>query len=179
MQNQLQYPNNFNPQQHPHSPQQQKFNSPTYLKSFDKTLPTMNIKHYVSNPNLSLEVNGMKTSAIMGEPHAHSAMHNKKNNEFRSPPPMQYPFPQNQGIQRPTRNSMTQSLIIGENVNVDVPEDNLNSKKELFKNIPKKQYRLSETIDDIPQGFFPLKKDELGVINSPKESNFMKKDNLE
>lgn len=38
---------------------------------------------------------------------------------------------------------MTQSLIIGDNMNVDVPEDNSNPKREAFKNITKKQHRLS------------------------------------
>lgn len=66
MQNQLQYPHHFN-QPPPSNPlNQPKFNSPTHLKGFDKTLPNMNIKHYVSNPNLSLEVNAMKSSGIMG-----------------------------------------------------------------------------------------------------------------
>lgn len=168
MQNQLQYPNNFTPQQ-PNNPlYQQKFNSPTHLKTFDKTLPTMNIKHYASNPNLSLEANGIKSSRIMNEAHTYSPAINKKSNEFRSPPPMQYGFPQNQGLPRPNRNAMTQSLIIGQNANIDVPEDSSNTKKELFKNIPKKQYRLSETIEDFPQGLFQRKKEELGMLNSPK-----------
>lgn len=41
---------------------------------------------------------------------------------------------------------MTKSLIIGENNNVDLPEEVPNQKKELFKNMPKRQYRMSETI---------------------------------
>jgi hypothetical protein len=54
MQNQLQYPISFSAHK-PNNPLfQQKFNSPTNFKTFDKTLPTMNIKHYASNPNLSL-----------------------------------------------------------------------------------------------------------------------------
>lgn len=146
MQNQLQYPNNFNPQQLSNQLNQQKFNSPTHIKTFDKTLPTMNIKHYSSNPNISLEVNAMKGSAIVGEAHTYSPALNKKSNEYRSPPPMQYGFPQNHGLPRPTRNSMTQSLIMGENANIDVPEDSSNTKKDIFKNIPKKQYRMSETM---------------------------------
>jgi hypothetical protein len=80
MQNQLQYPNNFNPQQPPNTLNQQKYNSPTHLKSFDKTLPSMNVKHYSSNPNLSLEVNGMKSSGIINDPHMYSPTINKKSN---------------------------------------------------------------------------------------------------
>jgi len=84
---------------------------------------------------------------------------------------------QNQGIQRQNRSSITKSLIIGENANIDVPEDNSNIKKDLFKNIPNKQYRLSDAPDDSPQGIF--KKEELGMINSPKETKFLKKESFE
>jgi hypothetical protein len=60
MQNQLQYPASYNPQQPSQSNPNMKFNSPTHLKAFDKTLPAPTIKHYSSNPNLSLEVNNLK-----------------------------------------------------------------------------------------------------------------------
>lgn len=144
MQNHLQYSNNFNPQQPPNTLNQPKFSSPTHLKGFDKTLPTMNLKHYSSNPNLSLDVNGMKTSGIMNDSNAFPTAPNKKSNEFKSPPShLQYGFSQNQPPQRPSRNLMTQSLIMPENPNADVPEETSNSKKEIFKNPPKKQYRLS------------------------------------
>lgn len=80
MQNQLQYPNNFNTQSSQNPLNQQKYNSPTHLKGFDKTLPNMNVKHYASNPNLSLEVNGMKSSGMMNDPQMYSQAINKKSN---------------------------------------------------------------------------------------------------
>jgi len=64
MQNHIQYPNNFNFPQPLNSTNQAKFPAQGHLKGFDKTLPNMNVKHYASNPNLSLDVNGMKTSAV-------------------------------------------------------------------------------------------------------------------
>lgn len=155
MQNQLQYSANFS-SQHPSNPlNSPKLTSPTNQKGFDKTLPTMNIKHYSSNPNLSLDANGMKTSGIMNDSNTFSPNTHKKNNEFRSPPShTHYAYMQNHTPQRPSKNLMTQSLIINDNPSVDVPEETSGSKKEIFKNPPKKQYRLSETIDDIPQNAF-------------------------
>jgi len=50
--------------------------------------------------------------------------------------------------------------------------------KEISKNPPKRQYRLSETIEDFPQNAFLSKREDLGSLNSPKDSNFYKKDNL-
>jgi hypothetical protein len=80
MQNQVQYPNNYN-QSTPSNPiNTQKLTSPTHLKGFDKTLHTINIKHYASNPNLSFEANPIKGSAITGETHTYSPAINKKNN---------------------------------------------------------------------------------------------------
>jgi len=78
MQNQLTYSNQVTPPQPPNSLNPSKFTSPTHPKSFDKTLPTMNLKHYSSNPNLSLDVNGMKTSGIMNESNAFPTAVNKK-----------------------------------------------------------------------------------------------------
>jgi hypothetical protein len=53
MQNQLQYSANLANGSSPAmgSP---KFSNQPYSKGFDKTLPTNPIKHYSSNPNLSL-----------------------------------------------------------------------------------------------------------------------------
>jgi hypothetical protein len=156
MQNQMQYTNNYNLHLLNNTLHQQKFNSPTHLKTFDTTLPTTHVKNYASNPNLSLELNGIKSSANMDEASNYSAGLNKKNNELRSPPPMQFGFVQKPGVPRPTRHSMTQSLVMGENSNNDLPEDNSNSKKDFLKNVPKKPYRLSEalTIDSISQALF-------------------------
>ena len=80
MQNQVQYSNNYNSQQLQNNLGQQKFNSPTHLKTLDKTLPSMNVKHYSSNPNISLEVNSMKSSGIMNDPPIYSPNINKKSN---------------------------------------------------------------------------------------------------
>ena len=54
MQNQLQYPQQFPTQNGANGGQFQKIGSPTHFKTQDRTLPTANIKHYASNPNLSL-----------------------------------------------------------------------------------------------------------------------------
>ena len=81
---------------------------------------------------------------------------------------------QNQGLKRQNRSSITKSLIIGENTNIDVPEDNSNIKKDLFKNTPNKQYRVSEAPDDSSQEIF--KKEELGM---PKETRFLKKESFD
>lgn len=149
MQNHLQYPQSF-AGQGPTSPvQHQKFNSPTHLKGFDKTLPSPTIKHYASNPNLSLDFNPPKMSATTSDTNNSSANSIKKNLEYRSPPShSQYTFNQNQHS-RGMRNEMTKSLIIGDTNNIDTPEE-APSKKETFKNMPKRQYRMSETIEDTP-----------------------------
>jgi hypothetical protein len=44
--------------------------------------------------------------------------------------------------------------------------------------MPKKQYRMSETIDDLPQNPYSSKREEF-AINSPKDSNFLKKDSFD
>jgi len=156
MQNQMQYTNSSYLQPPNNLLHQQKFNSPTHLKTFDTSLPTMHAKHYASNPNLSLELNGIKSSVSMEEANSYSAGISKKNNELRYPPPIQYGFLQKPNAPRPTRHSMSQSLVMGENCNNDLPEDNSGSKKEFLKNITKKPFRLSEalTIDSIPQALF-------------------------
>lgn len=46
-------------------------------------------------------------------------------------------------------------------------------KKESFRNTPKKQYRMSETIDDLPNSLFAPKKE------GNKESNFYKKESMD
>lgn len=79
MQNTAQYSNNYNQATSSTPLNTQKFTSPTHLKGFDKTLPTLNIKHYASNPNLSFEAIPMKGSAITPEAHTYSPGLNKKN----------------------------------------------------------------------------------------------------
>lgn len=71
---------NYNPNTPTNHLNQPKMNSPTQFKTFDKTLPSPNIKHYASNPNLSLELNSMKSSGIMADTHPYSPTLNKKNN---------------------------------------------------------------------------------------------------
>jgi len=41
---------------------------------------------------------------------------------------------------------MTRSLIIGESERVETLEEGFPSKREIFKNMPKRSYRMSETI---------------------------------
>jgi hypothetical protein len=79
MQNTAQYSNNYNQAPSSTPLNTQKVTSPTHFKGFDKTLPTLNIKHYASNSNLSFEVIPMKGSAITAETHTYSPLLNKKN----------------------------------------------------------------------------------------------------
>ena len=62
MQNQFQYPQSFPSQSNNNNTPFQKIGSPTHFKTQDRTLPSPNLKHYSSNPNLSLEIGNMKTS---------------------------------------------------------------------------------------------------------------------
>jgi|JI9StandDraft_1071089.scaffolds.fasta_scaffold16025_9 hypothetical protein len=97
MQNHLQNPSSFPTQGQPVSGQHSKLNSAAHSKGFDKTLPSNHIKHYTSNPNLSLDFNHAKTSAMTSDSNAQSSSALKKNGDFRSPPShVQYGFAQNQ-----------------------------------------------------------------------------------
>lgn len=117
MQNQLQYPQSF-PTQAPNSPLLgQKYGSPGHLKSQDRTLPPPNIKHYASNPNISLDINNMKTSQFTSESQVHSQTNLKKNIDFRSPTANNnYGYAQ-QHHPRGMRGGMSQSLIVGDQNN--------------------------------------------------------------
>ncbi len=55
MHNQMNFPNNL-PNSLSSGLGSPKFASNNYPKAFDKTLPTNTLKHYSSNPNLSLEI---------------------------------------------------------------------------------------------------------------------------
>lgn len=104
MQNQLQYPSNFSSQPPSNQAINLKFNSPSQLKSFDKSLPAASIKHYSSNPNLSLEMNNQKPPNFPNDSSTHSSNTLKKANDFRSPPShIQYNYNQNPAAQRPLR----------------------------------------------------------------------------
>ncbi len=122
MQNHLQYQQPFPSPANTAALGNQKFNSPLHPKGFDKTLPTPNIKHYASNPNLSMEFNSQKLINPSSENNIQSTNNLKKNIEYRSPPSHHpYNFNLNQHT-RAGRNDMAKSLIIGENSNVDIPE---------------------------------------------------------
>ena len=86
MQNQLQYPQSFPTQNANSNFSHQKMGSPTHFKMQDRTLPSQNLKHYSSNPNLSLDINAMKSSQFTSDSNAHSQNTLKKNLEYRSPP---------------------------------------------------------------------------------------------
>ena len=79
MQNQLQYPQSFASGNNYNGGQFQKIGSPTHFKTQDKTLPAYNLKHYSSNPNLSLELGNMKTSQTLPDTQGSSSSHIKKN----------------------------------------------------------------------------------------------------
>jgi hypothetical protein len=70
---------------------------------------------------------------------------------------------------------MTKSLIIGDNDRHDTPEEVASPKKELFKNAPRRAYRMSETIDDLP----PLSYASPYNTPSTKDSNFFKNKEVE
>lgn len=139
MQNQLQYPNNnHNPNKNGFP--QHKYNSPTHFKTQDKTLPTNHIKHFSSNPNLSLDINTLKNSQFTQDTQNNTF---KKNMEYRSPPAHNNytsPTAANHRLNRP---QMTQSLIIGDQTGQEVPEEPSTTKKDMFRNMPRKQYRMS------------------------------------
>jgi hypothetical protein len=79
MQNQLQYPSSFPSQPANGGPYQSKLGAANNPKGQDRTLPAPNIKHYASNPNLSLDMNPMKTSGFCSETQVQSATTIKKN----------------------------------------------------------------------------------------------------
>ena len=78
MQNQLHYSSSLSNQGSSNGPQLMKASSPTHFKTQDRTLPTPTLKHYGSNPNLSLEVNAMKTSQVTPDSHQQTVGQLKK-----------------------------------------------------------------------------------------------------
>ena len=116
MQNQIHYANfnNNNGQMGMGSP---KFPSMNYIKTFDKTLPPPNntLKHYSSNPNISLEYSNHKQKSTV-EPNGVYSSQVNKNIDFRT-----QNNNMNNGIgstqatsPRASRQVMTQSLIIND-----------------------------------------------------------------
>ena len=122
MQNQLQYPPSF-PSQNNHKIQQQpKYSSPNHFKTQDRSLPIPNLKHYGSNPNITPDLNALKSSQMTADSQQLPTSNLKKNGEFRSPPSHgQYNYSQ-QPPHRGMRGPMSQSLIVGEQNNTEVPE---------------------------------------------------------
>lgn len=91
-----------------------KFNNQNYMKPFDKTLPTNSLKHYSSNPNLSLEITQPKP---LIQPPSESNTYNynpiNKNLDFRNQVNhLNYGNNQQQVNNRANRGELTKSLII-------------------------------------------------------------------
>jgi len=117
MQNQIQYGNynTNNPQIGIGSP---KYTSLNYIKTSDKTLPppTNNLRHYSSNPNLSLEQLNLRPQTSVEHVYNNQPQINK-NIEFRAQQHnMNIGFNSTQATNpRAARNLMTQSLLLSEN----------------------------------------------------------------
>ena len=117
MKNQLQYPQSFQSTTNNNATSFAKIGSPTHFKTQDRTLPSNNIKHYSSNPNLSLELNNLKSSQTIENNQQQPTNQVKKNTDFRSPPShTQYAYSQQQ-VPRGMRGQMAQSLFVGEQNN--------------------------------------------------------------
>jgi hypothetical protein len=115
MQNQLPFSHNYSNAVSPiiGSP---KFNSQNYGKSHEKTLPTNPIRHYSSNPNLSLEINYPKPPTHVSPDFSQYSNHlANKGIDFRNH--VNSPNSGNSGSQtstRPNRSELTKSLIIND-----------------------------------------------------------------
>lgn len=118
MQNQVHNAPSF-PTQQPNNPgSYPKYGTPAPFKVQDRTLPIQNVKHYASNPNLSLDINNLKTSQFTSESSGQTPNMPKKTTDFRSPPShSNYPHSQPPPL-RGARSQMTQSLIIGDQNNI-------------------------------------------------------------
>jgi len=140
--------------------QQYVLNSPknTYLystKPIDKTLPvppSNSIKHYSSNPNISLEMNNPRPQTT-NESNSSNMYSINKNIDFRVPSSSNvnsgYGSTQVSQITSPRagRQSMTQSLFLNESDvkgdKIDPTEEVHSPKKEMFKNVVKRPVRMS------------------------------------
>lgn len=113
MQNQMQYPSNYanGPSPALGSP---KFNPQNYGKGFDKTLPTNPVKHYSSNPNLSLEMNYPRPpTQQLPEYAAYNNHPLNKNLDFRAQGNgPNFPPSSTQASSRANRGELTKSLIM-------------------------------------------------------------------
>lgn len=93
-----------------------KFNSQHYSKPFDKTLPNNPIKHYSSNPNISLEINHPRPSnTSSSDPNPNSSPLLNKNHDFRAQINQpNYGNGQSPGYNRANRNELSKSLILSD-----------------------------------------------------------------
>lgn len=113
-----------------------KFSTQNYMKPFDRPLPPTTLKHYSSNPNLSLEMTHPRppTQPIpdFSQFNSHLAARNHENRSYISP------------NARP-RSDLTKSLIITEADRRETPEELPEPKKDLARNMARRP-RMSETI---------------------------------
>lgn len=114
MQNQMQFPNGFsnNPSPILGSP---KFNTQNYNKTFEKVPPNP-LKHYSSNPNLSLEMPHPRPQNYpQGEHSPYGNNLPNKNMDFRmGPGGMGIPGMSPQSSTRGNRSELTKSLMISD-----------------------------------------------------------------
>ena len=117
MQNQIHY-GNYNSNNAQNGMGSPKYSSQNFIKTFDKTLqlPSNTLKHYSSNPNLSLEfVNPKPPTQI--EQGSYNYNQTNKNIDYRAQHNQaNMGFISTQATStRGSRHSMTQSLIMNEN----------------------------------------------------------------
>jgi hypothetical protein len=93
-----------------------RFAGQNYQKGFDKTLPSNTIKHYSSNPNLSLEINHPRPQTqVPNEFSAQIPSQIPKNIDYRSPNNgFNYAPTGSQVNTRGSRSELTKSLIISD-----------------------------------------------------------------
>ena len=93
-----------------------KFNSQAYSKPFDKTLPISPLKHYSSNPNISLEINHHRPPHnLSNDPNPNSTPLLPKNHDFRTIVNQpNYANGQGAGYNRANRNELSKSLILSD-----------------------------------------------------------------
>lgn len=91
-----------------------KFNSQPYSKPFDKTLPNNPIKHYSSNPNISLEITHPRPPHNNStDPNPTSSPLLPKNHDFRAMVNQpNYGNGQSPAYNRANRNELSKSLIL-------------------------------------------------------------------
>lgn len=134
-----------------------KFAAQNYPKPLDKTLPTPTLKHYSSNPNLSLEVTHPRPHPLPDFTQFNSQIA-ARNPDYRG-----HLSPSTR-----TRSDLTKSLIMGEADRRETPEEVPSPKKEITRNMPRRP-RMSETIEEGSRDFIPSRREE-----PVREVNFFK-----